>query len=113
MFFGKVGERRFKFRAGYICCFAALLALGMMVVRGENFTKLNLMFEAVPNTVYDAKFFVKLDSPVDCGAVNLFLQFCRKVAYADRATRCQMCEDCYSTFRSTIFSFFKRCFNFL
>ena len=78
--FGKCCECGLQFGAGDVESFAALLALGVVMVRGENLAQLYLVFEAVPDAVHDAELFVELDGAVYGGAVNVFLQLCRKYA---------------------------------
>lgn len=70
VFAGYFVEHFFEFRINEVDACATVLTGGVVMVRREDLTELNLTFEAMPDAIDDAQPLEKCDSAVGRGAVN-------------------------------------------
>lgn len=113
MFFGEASQSGLKLRASYIYRFTALLAESMVVMGSEDFTKFNLMLEAVPNAVNNAELLKEFNGTVHGGTVNIAAYGRSQAAYAHGAVLGQGVKDSNAALGGASFRLFEGSFDFL
>lgn len=93
LFPGNSSQKLLQFRVHNVQAGAAVLAAGVMVVRGKNFAEFDLAFKAMPNAIDDAQVLEQADGAVGCGSIDGRRTGSRQMRRSGGAFAQQLLED--------------------